>query len=237
MQWRSAGVPASSTRTAELGPQLCYAPVQDSRIARALRTRFARAGGSYGLPTPAERRCKAWGASLGLVASAWLRCGGHLPTTGLPGAHDSSPLEADGRQRIAAHPLGDIPRCVCMHLNWGEAMTKAQRILKLYNGKRTTREIAEIVGCNQAYVRVVARQRRGGSYSEIDLRYLQSPLGQKMRAETQARWRKANPEKIREMQRNYKRRRYHSDPEYRKRCLDWISRYRMAKRRAEARAS
>ena len=57
-------------------------------------------------------------------------------------------------------------------------MTKAQRIMKLYNGVRTTAEIAKIVGCDAAYVRVVARQRRGCGQSEIDRRYASSALGQ-----------------------------------------------------------
>ena len=38
-------------------------------------------------------------------------------------------------------------------------MSKKQRILDLYDGVRTTREIAEIVSCLPEYVRVVARQR------------------------------------------------------------------------------
>lgn len=56
-------------------------------------------------------------------------------------------------------------------------MTKSSQILSLYNGIRTTREIAVIVGCDPAYVRVVARQRMGGAESAIDLRYRTSPLG------------------------------------------------------------
>lgn len=56
-------------------------------------------------------------------------------------------------------------------------MTKAQRILELYDGVRTTNEIAEIVGCLPAYVRVVARQRKSSGVSESDRRYLTSPLG------------------------------------------------------------
>jgi hypothetical protein len=40
-------------------------------------------------------------------------------------------------------------------------MTKSQQIMSLYDGKRTTKEIAEIVGCLPAYVRVI-RQRASG---------------------------------------------------------------------------
>ena len=50
-------------------------------------------------------------------------------------------------------------------------MTKSEQILALYDGKRTTREIADIVGCGVPYVRVVARQRKGGSMSKHDKKY------------------------------------------------------------------
>jgi hypothetical protein len=56
-------------------------------------------------------------------------------------------------------------------------MTKAQQILALYDGHRTTTEIAEIVGCGTAYVRTVARQRKGSGRSAHDRRYLASDLG------------------------------------------------------------
>jgi hypothetical protein len=55
--------------------------------------------------------------------------------------------------------------------------TKSARIMKLYAAGKTTREIADIVGCRQEYVRVVARQRKGGGMSEIDRRYEASPKG------------------------------------------------------------
>ena len=58
-------------------------------------------------------------------------------------------------------------------------MTKTQHILSLYDGKRSTSEIAEIVGCHPAYVRVVARQRRGRSHSEVEERYLKKRYGTK----------------------------------------------------------
>ncbi len=63
-------------------------------------------------------------------------------------------------------------------------MTKAQRILALDDGIRTTREIGGIVDCDPAYVRVVLRQRKGGAQSEIDRRYMDSPLGQASRKRT-----------------------------------------------------
>jgi len=60
-------------------------------------------------------------------------------------------------------------------------MTKSQQIMALYDGKRTTAEIAKIVGCKPEYVRVVARQRKGKGQSEIDWRYLESDLGRAAR--------------------------------------------------------
>ena len=65
--------------------------------------------------------------------------------------------------------------------------TKAQRILALYDGRRTTGEIAEIVGCHSAYVRVVARQRKGNARSEHDHRYANSSLGIATRLKSQER--------------------------------------------------
>ncbi len=50
-------------------------------------------------------------------------------------------------------------------------MTKADQIRKLDNGKRTTRQIADAVGCDTGYVRVVLRQRINGGFSDIDVRY------------------------------------------------------------------
>lgn len=78
------------------------------------------------------------------------------------------------------------------------AETKAQRILDLYDGVRTTREIAAIVGCRPEYVRVVARQRQGTSMSDIDRRYRSSSLG-------------------RATFNKYQSHRWATDPEYRRR--------------------
>lgn len=70
--------------------------------------------------------------------------------------------------------------------------TLAAKILALNDGKRTTREIAELVygkGCPEkrlAYVRVVLRQRKGSCSSENDRRYLESSLGQLKRAAERA---------------------------------------------------
>lgn len=57
-------------------------------------------------------------------------------------------------------------------------MTKAAKILALYAQGKSTRDNAAAVGCDPAYVRVVARQRKGTGRSDIDMRYLTSPLGQ-----------------------------------------------------------
>jgi hypothetical protein len=61
-------------------------------------------------------------------------------------------------------------------------MTKADQIRALYaTGRLSTSEIAERVGCRVEYVRVCARQRKGGRASEIDRRYLGSDLGRTSR--------------------------------------------------------
>ena len=49
-------------------------------------------------------------------------------------------------------------------------MTKSARIRALYAEGKSTREIADIVGCGMSYVRVCARQRING-LSESDIRY------------------------------------------------------------------
>lgn len=55
------------------------------------------------------------------------------------------------------------------------------KIMRLYDGKRTTREIAERVygapatKAQLAHVRVVARQRKGRGHSEIDKRWWATP--------------------------------------------------------------
>lgn len=49
-------------------------------------------------------------------------------------------------------------------------MTKSARIRALYAEGKSTREIADIVGCGTSYVRVCARQRING-LSESDIRY------------------------------------------------------------------
>jgi hypothetical protein len=57
-------------------------------------------------------------------------------------------------------------------------MTKSAQIMELYAQGLSTREIADKVGCLIEYVRVVARQRRGGPSSPADIRYRSSTLGQ-----------------------------------------------------------
>lgn len=56
-------------------------------------------------------------------------------------------------------------------------MTKSEQIMSLYDGTRTTTEIAAIVGCNTSYVRVVARQRKGRGVSDIDRKHRASDSG------------------------------------------------------------
>lgn len=64
-------------------------------------------------------------------------------------------------------------------------MTKSEHIIALYDGVRRTGEIADIVGCSAAYVRVVARQRKGGGRSPIDIRYRKKHLDRIMVREKQ----------------------------------------------------
>lgn len=89
-------------------------------------------------------------------------------------------------------------------------MTKSDQIRQLYDGVRTTREIAEIVGCLPEYVRVVARQKRAANTRYAKRRYHSDP---EFRAKIIAR------------NAAYLMRRYREDPEYRARLLaykrDW----------------
>ena len=94
-------------------------------------------------------------------------------------------------------------------------MTKAERIRQLYRSGRTTREIADLVGCKPEYVRVVARQRASGHASVHDKR-----------------WKEANRDKVRKTQANYMRKRYNSDPKFREKHLAFVRRTRL---RAKAR--
>ena len=75
-------------------------------------------------------------------------------------------------------------------------MTKSAQIMKLYDGRRSTREIAEIVGCLPEYVRIVARQRKGKGQSEIDARYDASKKGTERRKRPIKEWH-ATPKHIR----------------------------------------
>jgi len=69
--------------------------------------------------------------------------------------------------------------------------SKAERIMTLYAAGKSTREIADTVGCRIEYVRVVARQRNGSSTSSPELRYRESPLGRDMRRRVNERNREA----------------------------------------------
>ncbi len=69
-------------------------------------------------------------------------------------------------------------------------VTKAQRILELHGAGMSDKEIAAKVGCHPSYVRVVARQRKGRSMSEYDIR-----------------WRNENRERFNEAMRMGRRRR------------------------------
>ena len=54
--------------------------------------------------------------------------------------------------------------------------TKSEQILALYDGVRSCKEIAAMVGTTDSYVRTVARQRRG-HMSDADRRWGESALG------------------------------------------------------------
>lgn len=70
--------------------------------------------------------------------------------------------------------------------------TKSAKILRLYGeGGHTVKEIAGIVGCSPAYVRVVARQRKGGGQSKADRKYNASSLGIATRKQARNRNREA----------------------------------------------
>ena len=57
-------------------------------------------------------------------------------------------------------------------------MTKAERIRKLDNGKRSTSKIAEMIGCLPSYVRSVRQRARGfAGYAPADLNYLKRKFG------------------------------------------------------------
>jgi hypothetical protein len=97
-------------------------------------------------------------------------------------------------------------------------MTKAQQILALYDGQRTTTEIAEIVGCGTAYVRTVARQRKGAGLSEFDRRYKASPLGRAMQSRAMKAYRKRIKD---EHGVSYETVRLRANPEARARKIAW----------------
>ena len=82
--------------------------------------------------------------------------------------------------------------------------SKVERIRRLWDGKRTTKEIATIVGCMPEYVRVVARQRKFHGVSDIDRRYYRKP---------------GKLEAVRKAKRERFKERYWSDPEFREQQL------------------
>lgn len=53
--------------------------------------------------------------------------------------------------------------------------SKAARIVALWDGMRTTKEIADIVGCAPPYVRSVMQRHRGGGMSAGDRNYIGRP--------------------------------------------------------------
>lgn len=116
-------------------------------------------------------------------------------------------------------------------------MTKAERIMRLHAQGKTTREIADAMyrvknathaerDRRMAYIRVVVRQRKGGKSSEADKRYrdMKWETDEVYREKKLARWRDhrkrwAQTPEGREYrlqyQRQYQRRRYREDAEYR----------------------
>jgi hypothetical protein len=99
--------------------------------------------------------------------------------------------------------------------------SKAARIRELYALGMPNRDIAAQVGCSTEYVRVAARQRvLAGGRSEADQRYAGTHAEQ-------------IGTRKREYMRAYKRMRYASDPEFRRRRLEASAR---SKKRARERA-
>jgi hypothetical protein len=102
-------------------------------------------------------------------------------------------------------------------------VTKSERIMRLWaklkDSPKKTTVIAEKVGCDPAYVRVVARQRKGSTRSEIDRRWLDNGGREWIAARYRERYH--NDPKFRAKQdaksAAYRRHRYHTDPEFRAR--------------------
>jgi hypothetical protein len=116
-------------------------------------------------------------------------------------------------------------------------VTKSERIRRLYaDGFLTVAEIANLVGCLPEYVRVVARQRKDGSVSASDRRYLENGGREKQRQYFAARYRN-DPQfraKRDALTSAYRTKRYRTDPVFRaKELARSLARYH-ARRQAEA---
>jgi hypothetical protein len=108
-----------------------------------------------------------------------------------------------------------------------KAKSKAQHIRKLYAKGLSTREIADEVGCDPGYVRVVARQRDASGISDADKRYVTKRYGS-----LQAYWKVYN-DRRQEQRSVYYRDRYQNDPKYRDRVLSASRAYKAKKRAAQ----
>ena len=101
--------------------------------------------------------------------------------------------------------------------------SKADRIRHLGKHGYTTREIADVVGCVTAYVRVCLRQRVGGP-SEHDKNYALNKYGS-WKAYYKAINAITMPKRI-----AYYRKRRAEDPEFRLKCREWARAWRQRAR-------
>jgi hypothetical protein len=100
-------------------------------------------------------------------------------------------------------------------------MTKQEQIAELDDGTRTTREIAELVGCSPPYVRA-ARQRLAGS--DVDKRYREK-FKQK-HGMSRSGWRYRHYPEDRAKRSEYAKHRWANDPEFRERHKDRLRLWR-----------
>jgi hypothetical protein len=90
------------------------------------------------------------------------------------------------------------------------ALSKARRIYELLQSGKKPKEIAAIVGCSDAYVRVIRQRQAGGGKSKADLA-----------------WEATNPETVRAIKRRATARSYAANPEKRR---DYMRRWMAAVR-------
>lgn len=122
-------------------------------------------------------------------------------------------------------------------------MSKAALIRKRLEQGLSTHAIAAELGCHDAYVRAVKQRMLAGGLTAADRRWQASEYRREMnRQRSQKYYRKlrGDPElwtKKLAHQREYKRWRYHTDPEFRARQNDRVRRWHRLKKAQQAEAS